>query len=81
MTQNVTFPPLEEKQFGGTVIIKLYEMVHRRGLKGSGPLSLGRWVWTRYRGKNKMYLTIFVAYRPNPPRAGILGVYTQHSNC
>jgi hypothetical protein len=29
--------------------------------------------------KNNYKLTIITAYRPNPPSAGVMGVYAQHS--
>jgi hypothetical protein len=40
---------------------------------------LGRWTWTKINGKNQHNLIILVAYRPNPPSVGVMGVYAQHS--
>jgi hypothetical protein len=46
--------------------------------KGLDPSNLGRWAWTRYKGKDNHILRIFVAYRPNPPQ-GPFTVYAQHN--
>jgi hypothetical protein len=53
-------------------------MVHRVIEKGRDNSNLGRWAWTKLRGKNGITLTIISAYRPNPPSAGVMGVYAQH---
>jgi hypothetical protein len=69
---NNTFPPITEKQYGGTAIFTINNIAHRvveRGCDGSG---LGRWSWTNT-------LTIITAYRPNPPSAGVMGMYAQHT--
>ncbi len=46
--------------------------------KGSDISKLGRWTWTRYRGKDNQTLQIITAYRPNPP-SGPFTVYAQHN--
>jgi hypothetical protein len=79
LSHNCTFPPISEKQFGGTVIFTINEIAHRVVEKGKDNLLLGRWSWTKLRGKNGHTLVIITAYRPNPPSAGVMGVYAQHS--
>lgn len=44
--------------------------------KGIDESYLGRWCWTRYRGRNNHILRIVCAYRPNHPM-GPLSVYLQ----
>jgi hypothetical protein len=46
--------------------------------KGSDPSNLGRWTWSRYRGRNNHTLRIICGYRPNPPSGGPFTVYAQH---
>jgi hypothetical protein len=50
---------------------------HRIMGTGMDPIGLGRWVWTRYKGKDQITLRIFTAYRPNPPTEGPYTVYAQ----
>jgi hypothetical protein len=76
---NTTFPPIEEKQFGGTAIFTINEIAHRVIDKGKDNSNLGRWSWTKLRGKNQVSLTIISAYHPNPPSAGVMGVYAQQA--
>jgi hypothetical protein len=54
-------------------------MAHRVTGKGDDTSGLGRWTWTTLRGKNNHKLTIISAYRPNPPSAGVMGVYAQQA--
>ena len=47
--------------------------------KGKDPTGLGRWTWTRLRGKERA-VTMISAYRPcKPSTAGIQTVYEQHA--
>jgi hypothetical protein len=78
-SNNITFPPITEKQFGGTAIFTINDISHRVIAKGKDESQLGRWSWTALRGKQGQTLTIISAYRPNPPSAGVMGVYTQHT--
>jgi hypothetical protein len=55
------------------------EIAHRVVDKGRDNSLLGRWSWTKLRGKHGYTLIIITAYRPNPPSAGVMGVYAQHS--
>jgi len=46
--------------------------------KGSDASKLGRWSWTKYKGKANHTLCIISAYRPNPP-TGPFSVYAQQN--
>ena len=47
--------------------------------KGKDSTGLGRWTWTRLRGKERA-VTMISAYRPcKPSTAGIQTVYEQHT--
>jgi hypothetical protein len=76
---NCTFPAIQEKQFGGTATFLINDIAHRVVDKGKDATQLGRWSWSKLRGKNGHTLAIIMAYRPNPPSAGVMGVYTQHT--
>ncbi len=78
---NNTSTPITEKQYGGTAIFTINNIAHRVADKGCDGSGLGRWSWTKLRGKKGHILTIITAYRPNPPSAGVMGVYTQHTKC
>jgi hypothetical protein len=78
-SHNTTCPPIEDKQFGVTAVFTINDSAHRVTAKGKDSSNLGRWSWTKLQGKNDHNLTILVAYRPNPPSAGVMGVYSQHS--
>jgi hypothetical protein len=75
----ITFPPITEKQYGGTDIFSINNTAHRVIAKGYDNSHLGRWSWTTLRRKNEYKLTIITAYRPSPPSAGVMGAYAQHS--
>jgi Reverse transcriptase (RNA-dependent DNA polymerase) len=74
---NCTSSPLAPHQWGGTALFSINKAAHRVIDKGCDKSKLGRWCWTRYRGKNNLTLTIITGYRPNPP-SGPLSVYAQH---
>jgi hypothetical protein len=78
-SHNTTFPPLAKRQFGGTAIFTINHIAHRVVEKRYDNTQLCRWSWTKFRGKNGHILTIITAYRPNPPSAGVMGVYAQHN--
>jgi len=65
------------QQFGSVALLSLNKSSHRVIRKGIDTMGLGRWSWTRYRGKNNLTLCIIVAYRPNPP-AGPFTVAAQY---
>jgi hypothetical protein len=70
-------PPVDRRQWGGNAIFSIDKAAHRVIEKGSDPLKLGRWCWTKYRGKDNQTLRIYCAYCPNPP-SGPLSVFSQH---
>ncbi len=78
-SNNSTFPPITEKQFGGNALFTINSITHRVIGKGNDETGLGRWVWTRLRGKHGHNLIIITAYRPNPPSAGVMGAYAQQA--
>lgn len=67
------------KQPGGVALLSLNRLVYRISDHGNDPWGLGRWSWTRYRGKGNRYLRVVVCYRPVPNKTGQLSVYRQHS--
>jgi hypothetical protein len=73
---NCTATPLTAHQWGGTATLSLNQAAHRVSEKGRDNTNLGRWCWTRYRGKNNHTLRVITSYRPNPP-SGPLSVYAQ----
>jgi hypothetical protein len=75
---NHTQPPSTPTQYGGTALFSIDKAAHRIIEKGQDPTGLGRWCWSRYRGKSSHTLRVFSAYRPNPPQ-GPMSVYAQHS--
>jgi hypothetical protein len=64
-------------QYGGTALFSLNKASHRVITKGQDKSGLGRWSWTRYRGKDNYTSRIISAYRPNDSK-GPLTVYSQH---
>ena len=62
---NTTMPPVTATQYGGTALFSIGSSAHRVIEKGCDSTNLGRWTWTRYRGKNNHTLLIITAYRPN----------------
>ena len=74
---NITKNPIKTKQYGGVALFSINKAVHRVVSKGSDPSNLGRWTWTRYRGRNNHTLRIVCGYRPNPPSGGPFTVYAQ----
>ncbi len=67
------------KQYGGTAIFTVNDISHKVIARGKDNSNLGRWCFTTLRGKNNQLLTIITAYCPNPPQAGVMGVYAQHA--
>ena len=75
---NSTAAPLEPRQYGGTVVFSNNQAAHRAISKGGDKSDLGRWSWTRYKGKGDSRLCVIAAYRPNPP-TGSKSVYAQQN--
>jgi hypothetical protein len=78
-SHNITSQAVTEKQYGGTALFTINDIAHSVAEKGCDSSGLGRWSWTKLRGKGGYTLIIISAYRPNPPSAGVMGVYAQQS--
>ncbi len=74
---NRSSPTSGKHQWGGTALFSINEAAHRVLDKGIDDSNLGRWCWTRYKGRNNHILRIVCAYRQNFP-TGHLSVYSQH---
>jgi len=77
-TFNSNAPPTEPRQYGGTAVFSNNQAAHRVISSGFDKSNLGRWAWTRYKGRGSSTLRIISAYRPNPP-TGPKSVYAQHN--
>lgn len=60
---NTTDDSTQEWQPGGCILTSLERMVHRKISSGADPTGLGRWCWTRYRGRHDVTLRVITAYR------------------
>ena len=65
-------------QKGGVAIFSINTAAHRVIQSGQDPSGLGRWVWTRYRGRHGIVLRVISAYRPVLNPSAPLAVYNQH---
>jgi hypothetical protein len=70
--------PQQVRQYGGCALFSVNKAAHRAIEKGFDKSNLGRWCWTRYKGKGNQTLRVIVAYRPNPPQ-GPYTVYAQQN--
>jgi hypothetical protein len=71
-----------EFQPGGTAVISIDKPAHRIIGTGKDPSSLGRWAWTRYRGRHDVTLRVICAYRAcKPHQAGPNTAYSQQLRC
>jgi hypothetical protein len=64
-------------QVGGVLLWSLNRMAHRVMEKGSDIRGLGRWCWTKYRGKNGTTLRIVSAYRCVRNKSGNQSAWSQ----
>lgn len=62
---------------GGVSLWSMKQAAHRVMESGRDATGLGRWVWTRYRGRG-VTLRIVAAYRPVLNRSGPMSVWNQH---
>ena len=76
VAHNTNEHPTTTSQRGGTALISKDQAALRVMDSGKDPTNLGRWVWTRFRGKNHLTLRVVVAYRPTKSR-GPTTVYAQ----
>jgi len=75
---NKTIEPRQPRQYGGTAIFSVNKAALRAIDKGCDGSNLGRWAWTKYKGKSNKTLRIITAYRPNPPQ-GPFTIYAQQN--
>jgi hypothetical protein len=65
-------------QPGGMAVISINKSSHRVIASGLDKTGLGRWSWTRYRGKHNVTLRVVSAYRPcKPSNPGPNTTYSQ----
>jgi len=76
---NCTDIPIKKHQHGGTALFSTNQSAHQVHCKGVDPSMLGRWCWTKYKGRNNHTLCIISAYWPNPP-GGPYTVYAQQQH-
>ncbi len=55
-SHNRTGTPMQTRQFGGTALFSVNKVAHRAIEKGCDKSNLGRWTWTRYKGKGNQTL-------------------------
>jgi len=79
LSHNTTSAPNTVWQFGGTALFSFDKAAHRIIERGQDPARLGRWCWSRFRGKSQHTLRVVTAYHPNPP-GGPFTVYAQHAS-
>jgi len=67
-----------QQQYGGTSVTSIGKLAHYSMGAGQDKKKLGRWTWSRYRGKQGQVLRVVSLYRPNPNSAqGELTVWAQ----
>ena len=64
-------------QAGGVSLWAMNKASHRVMEVGRDLRGLGRWTWTRFRGKNEKSLRVIAAYRPNLNETGPNSVWGQ----
>lgn len=66
-SHNRNNPPRQARQYGGCSLFSINQAANRAVDKGFDKSNLGRWVWTKYKGRGNHSLRVITAYRPNPP--------------
>ena len=66
-------------QYGGVTQWSIDGTVSRVAETGVDFRRLGRWVWTRYRGRDGAYMRVVTAYRPNINKHDIGSVWNQQT--
>mgnify|MGYP003529804912 CR=1 FL=1 len=64
-------------QPGGVSLWSIGVGIHQTQSTGQDPSGLGRWAWTRYRGRQGIHLRVVTAYRPVLNTSGALSVWNQ----
>ena len=78
MSHNTRDKTNSKLQWGGTGIMSNGKISYFSMGAGSDSSGLGRWTWTRYRGKDGIVLRCVSVYQPNSNKEGTLTVYQQH---
>ena len=66
-------------QPGGNILLSIGKPTFSTIAQGSDTKGLGRWCWTRYRGKHDVTTRVICAYRPCKPNIpGPNTTYSQH---
>ena len=63
---NLTDKTSPKHQFGGVANFSVGKISFWCQSHGKDPTNLGRWVWTRYSGKEGIKLKVITAYAPGP---------------
>jgi hypothetical protein len=71
------YPAANTYQVGGVSLWSTGKAAHRVMETGSDPRKLGRWAWTRYRGKQGVSLRFVTAYRPVLNKNGVGSAWNQ----
>jgi len=74
---NQTDQQTSVNQFGGVALISTNKLVYHIESSGADPWGLGRWAWTRFRGKQGHHTRVAICYRPVYNDKGPLLVYNQ----
>ena len=67
-------------QPGGVSLWSIGVGVHRTQSTGHDTSGLGRWAWTRYRGRQGIHLRVVTAYRPVLNTSGAMSVWNQQKS-
>jgi len=73
-------PVKSPQQYGGCDNWSIDKAAYRILSRGSDKSGLGRWCWTRYRGKNNKSLRVVAAYRPVENKTGPDSVWNQQKS-
>jgi hypothetical protein len=74
------YKSLSKHQAGGVCQWSINKGAHRAMEVRQDTRGLGRWVWTRYRGRNGVLLRVVTEYRPVMNKTGVLSVWNQQKN-
>ena len=69
------------QQHGGVAILARGDTCFYAAGAGTDPSKMGRWCWTRYRGKNEHYLRVVSFYRPCDSKGGERTVSAVQRRC
>ena len=78
VSHNKQDPKRHPRQWGGTGILSYGKVSFFAMGAGSDKAQLGRWTWSRFRGKGDIVFRCVSLYRPSNSRNGEETVYQQH---